>query len=264
MSRRAAAAPGYPDELIDRLEVFWGEGFLSPGGAEEVREVLRGIEVRAKSVLDIGCGTAGPAISIARNLGASEVVAIDVEPGVVARGRANVSKAGLDDRVEVRLVAPGPLPFPEARFDIVFSKDALLHIEDKPALYADILRVLRPGGRFAASDWLAAENAEALPEFNRWRALSPHDFAMQTPAEAEVILRRAGFAKVSLRNRNDWYIGAARSGLEHMRGPLRQRFVALSDEAAYEQMLAILEANAEAANSGGLRPTHLRGERPGG
>src|SRR3546814_4532350 len=59
------------------------------------------------------------------------------------------------DRVDFRLVEPGPLPFAAGRFDAVFSKDALIHIPDKQGLYAEVLRVLRPGGAFAASDWLA-------------------------------------------------------------------------------------------------------------
>ena len=45
---------------------------------------------------------------------------------------------------------PGPLPFTDASFDVVFSKDALLHVPDKDALFAEIFRVLKPGGVFAA------------------------------------------------------------------------------------------------------------------
>ena len=49
----------YPDEFINRLEVLWGEGFLSPGGADEVKEIVNGLDISGKSVLDIGCGTGG-------------------------------------------------------------------------------------------------------------------------------------------------------------------------------------------------------------
>ncbi|MGB5328232.1 MAG: hypothetical protein WBO58_08420 [Gammaproteobacteria bacterium] len=47
----------YPDEFTRRLEILWGEGFLSPGGAEEVRKILQSIDLEGKSILDIGCGT---------------------------------------------------------------------------------------------------------------------------------------------------------------------------------------------------------------
>ena len=46
----------YTDEFIDRLETLWGEGFLSPGGAEKVQEIVKGVDLAGKSVPDIGCG----------------------------------------------------------------------------------------------------------------------------------------------------------------------------------------------------------------
>jgi len=46
----------YDDTMIQTLAVIWGEGFLSPGGAEEVAELLRGVDLSGKRVLDVGCG----------------------------------------------------------------------------------------------------------------------------------------------------------------------------------------------------------------
>jgi phosphoethanolamine N-methyltransferase len=69
----------YPDHFIERLHTVWGEGFLSPGGPEEVGEIVRGIELSGKVVLDIGFGTGGPAITLAKNHHAEKVVGIDVE-----------------------------------------------------------------------------------------------------------------------------------------------------------------------------------------
>ena len=39
----------YPDEFINRLEILWGEGFLSPGGADEVKLILKDIDLKNKS-----------------------------------------------------------------------------------------------------------------------------------------------------------------------------------------------------------------------
>ena len=68
----------YPDNFVDRLELLWGPGFLSAGGPAEVGEILAGVDVSGKSVLDIGCGTGGPAIVLARDLGAATVTGIDL------------------------------------------------------------------------------------------------------------------------------------------------------------------------------------------
>ncbi len=150
----------YPDHFIERLHAVWGEGFLSPGGAEEVCEIVRGLSLTGKSVLDIGFGTAGPAIVLARDLGADRVVGIDVEEQLHRRATALVERMGLTDRVDLELVTPGRLPFDDASFDVVFSKDSIIHIPDKAALFSEIIRVLKPGGVFTASDWLSGEGPE--------------------------------------------------------------------------------------------------------
>ena len=144
----------YAKDFTDALQFMWGEGFLSPGGPEEVAEMVAGIDVSDKRVLDIGSGLGGVDILLATKHGAAQVIGIDVEEQLVESARALISAKGLMERVTFQLVVPGPLPFPDASFDVVFSKDAMVHIADKAALYAEVLRVLKPSGWFTAADWL--------------------------------------------------------------------------------------------------------------
>jgi SAM-dependent methyltransferase len=153
----------YAKEFTDALQFMWGEGFLSPGGPEEVAEMVAGIDLTGKRVLDVGSGLGGVDILLATRHGAAAVVGIDVEPQLVESARALIATKGLTERVTFQLVEPGPLPFPNASFDVVFSKDAMVHIEDNAALYAEVLRVLKPGGWFTAADWLWAEGADKSP-----------------------------------------------------------------------------------------------------
>ena len=53
----------YDHEHLKFLEMLWGEGYLSPGGVDEVREILKGFDVADKKVLDIGCGAGGYLVS---------------------------------------------------------------------------------------------------------------------------------------------------------------------------------------------------------
>ena len=68
----------YDQQVIAFLEEIWGDGFLSPGGADEVRRVLQGVSIDGKMVIDIGCGSGACAILLAKEYNAKGVIGIDV------------------------------------------------------------------------------------------------------------------------------------------------------------------------------------------
>jgi cyclopropane fatty-acyl-phospholipid synthase-like methyltransferase len=49
----------YDTAMLDMLQIIWGEGYLSPGGPQAVREIMQGLDLAGKRVLDIGCGIGG-------------------------------------------------------------------------------------------------------------------------------------------------------------------------------------------------------------
>jgi cyclopropane fatty-acyl-phospholipid synthase-like methyltransferase len=251
----------YPDEFIDRLHLVWGPGFLSPGGPQEVAKIVRGLDLAGKRVLDIGCGSGGPAIVLARDFGA-QMVCLDVEKALIDRARANVQAAGATDQIEFHLAEPGPLPFGANEFDGVFSKEAMLHITDKSALFTDVLCVLKPGGFFAASDWLKGENAEDDPGYQRYMADGHLSYNMATAAETEAAMRKAGFSDVHTLDRHEWYGPMARQELADIQGPLRAQLIEVSDQDTYDKWVSSRHGSAAAFSSGGLRPTHLHGAKP--
>ncbi|HEX8783939.1 MAG TPA: methyltransferase domain-containing protein, partial [Steroidobacteraceae bacterium] len=151
------------------LQLLWGEGFLSPGGAAEVAYLLEGSDIAGCSVLDIGCGLdAVDELLISRH-GARAVLGVDVDPGLLATMARRIARAGLQEQVTSLCVKPGPLPLAAGSFDVVFSKDAIVQIPDKAAVFADAYRLLRPGGSLLVSDWLCggsgAYSAEMLEYF---------------------------------------------------------------------------------------------------
>jgi SAM-dependent methyltransferase len=150
----AAHTQEYDASLVALLETVWGEDYLSPGGREEVARILEGVTLDGATILDLGCGTGGADFAIAELSATATIVGVDVSVALVEQARARAHARGLAARVQFEPVRPGPLPFADARFDVVFSKDALIHIPDKAAICGEILRVLRPGGMLAASDWM--------------------------------------------------------------------------------------------------------------
>lgn len=89
------AGEHYHGRMIGMLEAVWGEGFLSPGGPEEVARLVAGTDFVGRSVLDIGCGAGGIDIALVRNHGAGYVCGIDVEDTVLAHARALIGREGL-------------------------------------------------------------------------------------------------------------------------------------------------------------------------
>ncbi len=252
----------YPDHFVERLQTVWGVGFLSPGGPQEVREIARNIDLAGKVLLDIGCGTGGPAIVLAREMNVARVVAIDVETPLLERAAEYAGKAGVGPKIEFKLVEPGPLPFEDDRFDVVFTKDALIHIADKEAIYREALRVLRPGGAFVASDWLGGDNTATAPEWLLFRELGHLDFTMATAPKTEATMTAAGFERVSTRDRNSWYADLSRYECEQIEGPLRDELIEAVGEEIYAHWVQVRRALAGAVAVGALRPTHLRGYKP--
>jgi phosphoethanolamine N-methyltransferase len=262
----AAQAVGgelYHDDLIGMLELVWGEGFLSPGGLDEIGRVLTGIDLTGRSVLDIGCGVGGVDVALVERFGARWVTGVDVEDTVLAAARRRVERHGLGTRVGVAKVAPGPLPFPPATFDVVFSKDSIVHIADKEALARDVARVLVPGGWFAASDWLIGHDGEPSPAMRQYLEAEGLDFGMASPGRYVAALRDAGFVDIDVQSRHEWYREVARHELVSMRGPLRAQAVAAFGEEFVEHNIDIWTKMLVVLDTGEHRPTHIRARAAG-
>jgi len=251
----------YPPRLIAMLEAIWGQGFLSPGGPDEVARLIGSQSVAGASVLDIGCGAGGIDIALVRDHGAGFVCGIDVEDPVLTHARALVDRAGLSGRIGLVKVAPGPLPFPPGSFDVVFSKDSIVHIPDKHALMAEVFRVLKPGGRFIASDWLIGTDVIS-PAMAAYIAAEGLDFGMATPARYRDAMQAAGFEQVTTRSRNDWYRLQAREELARLRGADGARAAEVVGQEFVDHNIGIWTRMIPVLDSGEHCPTHLFARKP--
>jgi phosphoethanolamine N-methyltransferase len=253
----------YDEQLIGMLDIIWGEGWLSPGGPDEVARLVDGIDFAGKSVLDIGSGSGGIDCLLAERFKAGHITGIDVEDTVIATARKRAEARGLTDRIDFIKVAPGPLPFPDASFDIVFSKDSIIHIPDKHALMREVFRVLRPGGRLVASDWLIGHEGEPSAEMAAYIKSEGLDFGMASPGRYRDAMRAAGFTDIRLVNRNPWYRQVARQELAAMQGALYDRAVERLGKAFVDHNIEIWQNMIVVLDTGEHCPHHLLATKPG-
>ena len=252
----------YDPGMQTLLQLLWGEGFLSPGGATKVAYLLEGSNIADCSVLDIGCGLGAVDELLVTRHGARSVLGVDVDPGLLATMAQRIGRAGLAGRVTTLCVKAGPLPLADGSFDVVFSKDAIVQMPDKASVFADAHRVLRPGGRLIASDWLRGAGGPYSAEMLEFFRLEGIAYNMANIAESTAALARAGFVEIELRDRNDWYRDLARRELAALEGELRPLVTArIGRERAehfvnnWRQLVLVLER-------GELWPAHLKARKP--
>jgi phosphoethanolamine N-methyltransferase len=232
---------------------------MSPGGPEEIRAIVAGVALGGKEVLDLGCGTGGITRFLAEEYDPARIVGIDVDAGLIARAAKAATGLG---NVSFRTVAPGPLPFADGSFDVVFSKDAMVHIADKEALFADIFRILRPGGRVAASDWMSSTDGPFSPGMAYYLEAEGLGFGMASPSRYRAAMERAGFQDIRMTDRNDWYRPLARREHDALAGPLYETLAARVGKDFVDHEIEVWRALTVVVDSGELRPGHLRAVKP--
>ena len=251
----------YGETFVAGLEWMWGEGFLSPGGEAEVARIVAGVPIAGARVLDVGCGLGAVDVLLFERFGAAHVTGIDVEAPLVARAAARVEAAGLADRISIRMVSPGPFPFEDAAFDVVFSKDSMIHIPDKRALYEDIHRVLAPGGWMVLSDWFG-NGLEPTPAMREWLDVVGLTFRLESIEASAALVEACGFTDVEWRDRNAWYAQVIEDELSTLTGDNYPRLVKrLGPEAATQRLDSTTKKKA-IVDGGELRPGHLRARKP--
>eukprot|EP00274_Cyanoptyche_gloeocystis_P001395 CAMPEP_0196656506 /NCGR_PEP_ID=MMETSP1086-20130531/17426_1 /TAXON_ID=77921 /ORGANISM="Cyanoptyche gloeocystis , Strain SAG4.97" /LENGTH=340 /DNA_ID=CAMNT_0041989277 /DNA_START=114 /DNA_END=1136 /DNA_ORIENTATION=+ len=157
----------YYDLVTDFFEFGWGESFhFAPRFAGETFEqsITRhecqlanrlGLKPGMKC-LDVGCGVGGPARTIARFSGA-HIVGLNLNDYQIKRGQKLGEHYQLSNLVTYQKGDFMKMPFPDNSFDAVYECEATCHAPDKAAVYAEIFRVLKPGGLFGQYEWIMTD-----------------------------------------------------------------------------------------------------------
>jgi phosphoethanolamine N-methyltransferase len=249
----------YHDNMVTMLELIWGEGYMAPGGQDNVARLLKDTEPDGKRILDIGCGIGGPAMDMARLHGAN-VVGIDLEAPLIERAIAAASASGLEDRCEFQQVTAGPLPFADSSFDIVVSSGAITQTPDKASIFDEIFRVLQPAGHVSCYEWMTS-GIEQSDDMRYWLELEGLTYAFETLAEYGQRLREAGFDDVKATDASDWYRAEVRREYELIRSDLYESMIELLGKNDADHFVESWRVMAIVCESGEMRQGYFRGRR---
>jgi SAM-dependent methyltransferase len=186
----------YPAELITTLPEDVADFSLGCGDPIS----LAGLKP-AETVLDLGSGGGLDCFLAARQVGtAGSVIGVDITPEMLARARASAARMGIRN-VEFREGYLESLPLEGRCVDVVISNCVINLSPDKPAVFREIFRVLKPGGRVAVSDIVTNG---ALPEsvqkdMQAWGACVAGALDMKDYTRG---LEEAGFIQVRVQPRD--------------------------------------------------------------
>jgi arsenite methyltransferase len=196
-SAATAEEPGFGAELYAALDrdqlpdsaMLASLGCGNPTAVAELRE--------GETVLDLGSGGGVDVLLSARRVGPSgKAYGLDMTEEMLHLARGNAAEAGATN-VEFLKGQIEAIPLPAATVDVVISNCVVNLSTDKPAVFAETFRVLRPGGRIGITDVVAEDHLTPEDRAERGAWVGCIAGAL-SKAEYETGLRAAGFTEVSV------------------------------------------------------------------
>ena len=189
---------------ILRYEKIFGHGYISTGGPETTEALIAKLGNALKPgvrVLDVGSGIGGAALDLAKRFGA-HVMGIDLAPEMIALAHERAAEWHAPDTVKFVIGDILKEKFPEP-FDVVWSRDALMHLHDKPTLFKTLFNLLAPGGYLVVTDYARGVGAGS-PEFQAY--VKSTGYHLVDPASYGKLLEGAGFVEVEAEDATHQFI----------------------------------------------------------
>ncbi|MBZ9849921.1 methyltransferase domain-containing protein [Mesorhizobium sp. CA14] len=178
-------------EQLATLDQFHTRGLAATAELANLAAINAGM-----SVLDVGSGVGGPARFLAETYGCT-MIGVDLSEPFVEAARYLTTRTGQDAKVSFEAGSALALPFEDSRFDAALLQHVAMNIADRPLLYREIRRVLKPGGKFATFDVVLNGGDPLYPV--PWAKTLGESFLLTADATCEAI-EAAGFGTLVRRD----------------------------------------------------------------
>lgn len=190
----ALAAAGLGEGRLSPADLAPLDQFHTRGMAATIElGAALGIVAGARGI-DVGSGLGGPSRYLAARFGC-HVQGVDLSPAFVEAATYLATRAGLGDKVAYDCADALALPYDDRHFDFAWTQHVAMNIADRPRLYREVQRVLKPGGKFAAYDVVAGAGGE--PHFPVPWSRTPETSFLVTSDAMRAALEQAGFEVVA-------------------------------------------------------------------
>uniref|UniRef100_A0A8C4WWB4 phosphoethanolamine N-methyltransferase n=2 Tax=Eptatretus burgeri TaxID=7764 RepID=A0A8C4WWB4_EPTBU len=247
----------YHRNSILRYERVFGRGFISSGGIESTKEILSQLNLQpGERVLDVGCGIGGGDFYMAKTFGV-DVLGIDLSSNMVEIALER-SREENTPRVQFEVCDATKREFREGMFDVIYSRDTILHISDKLALLQKFHKWLKPGGRILITDYCCGDRpwSDGFSTYVKERG-----YALCTVSAYGKTLQDAGFSEVQATDLTSKFVKCLHKELACVE-TIREGFVKDFSQAGYDEIVNVWRQKAERCAAGEQKWGMLLGTKP--
>jgi len=199
----------YARKGILLYERIFGDTYVSTGGESTTAKFCSELQSHSlkphDKILDVGCGIGGSAFYMAKRFGV-QVYGYDLSVNMIniANDLTMEQKANVKHAVQFYVEDATLMDYPDQFYDMVYSRDTILHIKDKKALFEMFYRTLKPGGKVVITDYCHGDKPQHSQHFVDY--VKSRGYHLHTVKEYGKILESAGFVDVEATNMTPGFI----------------------------------------------------------
>lgn len=207
----------YTMKSILRYEQIYGNGFITTGGAEQCQVFFDKLNLKENmKVLDVGCAIGGADFLMSQKYGA-EVFGVDLRSNLIDIGWERLTEMKKNNpnlKVRFEIGDISKFSYSPEYFDVIYTTDTMLHIENKKDLFKKFEYWLKPGGKIFCTDYCCG----AKPWSEEFKAyVEERGYDLLSVQEYDDLLKETGFVNIESKDETETFIKYSIKESEHLR-----------------------------------------------